>query len=201
MHIPPRRSNSQDIKHSVEKQTIILRSSRPTATFRRQQVTNDYPFPVRQVATRPQVSVKTSVESRPSQSAKTFRQYNLRAHGFLWQGKTGWSLSPAYSINPIPAELKIRVLTTNIDLDEGTILPDLLDTVSEFFALTLPQARTVIKKVAKVTEAWQATAIKIGVPCREKFSVWRTPSKITILNRHWSFDQISILQIQRCSVG
>jgi len=44
---------------------------------------------------------------------------HLRNHGFLWLGKAGWLLSPAYDLNPVPTDLKARVLTTNIDLDEG----------------------------------------------------------------------------------
>jgi serine/threonine-protein kinase HipA len=45
---------------------------------------------------------------------------HLRNRGFLWLGKAGWSLSAAYYLNPVPTDLKARVLTTNIDLDEGT---------------------------------------------------------------------------------
>src|SRR5450631_1730623 len=41
---------------------------------------------------------------------------HLRNHGFLWLGRTGWSLSPAYDLNPTPTDLKARILTTNIDL-------------------------------------------------------------------------------------
>jgi serine/threonine-protein kinase HipA len=47
---------------------------------------------------------------------------HLRNHGFLWTGRNGWRLSPAYDINPTPTDLKARVLTTNIDLDEGTCI-------------------------------------------------------------------------------
>jgi serine/threonine-protein kinase HipA len=61
---------------------------------------------------------------------------HLRNHGFLWLGKAGWSLSPAYDLNPVPTDLKARVLTTNIDLDEGTCSLDLLERASEYFALT-----------------------------------------------------------------
>jgi len=88
---------------------------------------------------------------------------HLRNHGFLWVGKTGWSLSPAYDLNPVPADLKARVLTTNIDLDEGTCSLDLLEAASEFFALTLAQARSVIKEVASVTAAWRDTARVVDV--------------------------------------
>jgi serine/threonine-protein kinase HipA len=92
---------------------------------------------------------------------------HLRNHGFLWLGKAGWSLSPAYDLNPVPADLKARVLTTNIDLDEGTCSIDLLEAAAEYFALTLPQARTIIKEVATVTAAWRDTAKTVGARSAE----------------------------------
>ncbi|MDE0382736.1 MAG: HipA domain-containing protein [Defluviicoccus sp.] len=92
---------------------------------------------------------------------------HLRNHGFLWLGRTGWSLSPAYDLNPVPAELKARVLTTNIDLDEGTCSLDLLEAASGFFALTLAQARAVIKEVATVTATWRDTAKAVGARAAE----------------------------------
>ena len=92
---------------------------------------------------------------------------HLRNHGFLWLGKTGWSLSPAYDLNPVPTDLKARVLTTNIDLDEGTCSLDLVEAASEFFALTLAQARSVIKEVASVTATWRDTAKAVDVRAAE----------------------------------
>lgn len=74
----------------------------------------------------------------------------------------GWSLSPAYDLNPVPIDLKARVLTTNIDLDEGTCSLGLLEAASEFFGLTLQQARAIIKEVATVTATWRATAKAAG---------------------------------------
>jgi serine/threonine-protein kinase HipA len=65
---------------------------------------------------------------------------HLRNHGFLWLGKAGWSLSPTFDLNPVLADLKARVLTTNIDLDEGTCSVDLFEAASRLFALTLTQA-------------------------------------------------------------
>jgi serine/threonine-protein kinase HipA len=44
---------------------------------------------------------------------------HLRNHGFLWVGKAGWSLSPAYDLNPVPADLKARILTTTCDHPGG----------------------------------------------------------------------------------
>lgn len=59
------------------------------------------------------------------------------------------------------------MLTTNIDLDEGTCSVDLLEAASEFFALTLAQARTVIKDVATVTAAWRDAAKAVGARSAE----------------------------------
>ena len=87
---------------------------------------------------------------------------HLRNHGFLWLGRAGWSLSPAYDLNPVPTDLKARVLTTNIDLDEGTCSIDLLEAASGFFGLSLPQARATIKEVAAATATWRATAKSVG---------------------------------------
>ncbi len=92
---------------------------------------------------------------------------HLRNHGFLWLGKPGWSLSPAYDLNPVPTDLKARVLTTNIDLDEGTCSLDLLEAASEYFALTLSQARAIIKQVATVTATWRDTAKAVGARSAE----------------------------------
>ena len=87
---------------------------------------------------------------------------HLRNHGFLWSSKAGWSLSPAYDINPVPADLKARVLSTNINLDEGTCSIDLLEASSEYFALNLAQARGIIKEVATVTATWREVAKTSG---------------------------------------
>ncbi|MGD9657187.1 MAG: type II toxin-antitoxin system HipA family toxin [Methylocystis sp.] len=92
---------------------------------------------------------------------------HLRNHGFLWLGKAGWSLSPAYDLNPTPTDLRARVLTTNIDLDEGTCSLDLLEKASEYFALTLPQARAIIKEVAAVTATWRDAAKAVGARSAE----------------------------------
>ena len=92
---------------------------------------------------------------------------HLRNHGFLWRGKTGWSLSPVYDLNPVPTDIKARVLTTNIDLDEGTCSIDLLEAASGYFGLGLAAARTIIKEVAVVTATWQQTAKDVSAKSAE----------------------------------
>ncbi len=92
---------------------------------------------------------------------------HLRNHGFLWEGRAGWVLSPAYDLNPVPVDLKARVLTTNIDLDEGSCSLDLLESAADYFALSLGQARTIIKEVAAVTATWRETAKEAGARSAE----------------------------------
>ena len=36
---------------------------------------------------------------------------HLRNHGFLYAGQEGWRLSPAYDLNPVPTDIKPRILT------------------------------------------------------------------------------------------
>ena len=87
---------------------------------------------------------------------------HLRNHGFLWLGRAGWSLSPAYDLNPVPTDVKARVLTTNIDLDEGTCSIDLLEKAAEYFGLGLESARAILKEVAGATSTWRDVARELG---------------------------------------
>ena len=92
---------------------------------------------------------------------------HLRNHGFLWAGKSGWVLAPAYDLNPVPVDVKARVLTTNIDLDEGTCSLDLVESAAEYFGLGQPTARAVIAEVAAATHTWRDVARKIGARASE----------------------------------
>lgn len=87
---------------------------------------------------------------------------HLRNHGFLWLGKNGWSLSPAYDLNPTPTDVKARILTTNIDLDEGTCSIELVESVADFFGLTLPAARDIIREVGAAVANWHTVAAAVG---------------------------------------
>lgn len=89
---------------------------------------------------------------------------HLRNHGFLWAGQGGWVFSPAYDLNPTPVDIKARILTTNIDLDEGTCSVDLLLEAAEYFGLGIKPARAIIREVAEVTRTWRVVAEAVGAP-------------------------------------
>ena len=89
---------------------------------------------------------------------------HLRNHGFLRLDQSGWSLSPAYDINPTPRDIKPRILTTNIDFDDGTCSIELLRSVAGEFSLKLANADVLIHDVAWVTRTWRDAARRRGAP-------------------------------------
>ena len=92
---------------------------------------------------------------------------HLRNHGFLRPSSSGWTLSPAYDLNPVPADLKARVLTTNIDLEESTGSIDLLEASAGYYALSLSDARKILKEVAAATSTWRTVAGQVGASSKE----------------------------------
>lgn len=81
-----------------------------------------------------------------------------RNHGFLWQDRAGWVLSPAYDLNPVPVDLKARVLSTNISLDEATCDLGLALSVAEYFGLKQSRAAEIAAQVASVVQHWRTIA-------------------------------------------
>ena len=92
---------------------------------------------------------------------------HLRNHGFLRRDRSGWALAPAFDLNPTPADLKARVLSTNIDLDEGTCSIGLLESAAGYFGLSLKPARQIIREVARATEGWRTVARQVGARAQE----------------------------------
>jgi serine/threonine-protein kinase HipA len=92
---------------------------------------------------------------------------HLRNHGFLWTGRHGWTLSPVYDLNPTPTDVRKRILTTNINLDDGTCDLNLVISVAEYFGLADAAAKRIIKEVAMATSAWRDVASALDAPAAE----------------------------------
>ena len=60
---------------------------------------------------------------------------HLRNHAFLYDGPNGWRLSPAYDLNPVPVDIKPRILATAITPDDNTASTDLAFEVAAYFEL------------------------------------------------------------------
>jgi serine/threonine-protein kinase HipA len=92
---------------------------------------------------------------------------HLRNHGFLWTSTAGWILSPAFDLNPVPVEVKPRILSTAIDLDDSTASLETAFSVAGHFSLTLKDAKSIAQQVAKVTSRWSKQAAGLGVSTRQ----------------------------------
>jgi serine/threonine-protein kinase HipA len=88
---------------------------------------------------------------------------HLRNHGFLWAGPAGWRLSPAYDLNPVPADIKPRVLTTAIDLDDSTASLELAMGVAPYFELQANDANRTAAQVGRAVAKWRKEAAKLGI--------------------------------------
>ena len=87
---------------------------------------------------------------------------HLRNHGFIREGAAGWTLSPAYDLNPVPPYLKPPILSTAIDFDDRTADIDLLlDTATEY-GLTRTRACEILRDTAESIEGWDDLARSLG---------------------------------------
>lgn len=88
---------------------------------------------------------------------------HLRNHGFLYQDLDGWRLSPAYDLNPVPIDLKPRILTTAITEDDGTASLELALEVAAQFGLDSKQANRIIRKVGRAVSTWAQVSEELGL--------------------------------------
>lgn len=89
---------------------------------------------------------------------------HLRNHGFLYAGAGGWRLSPAYDLNPVPVDIKARVLATAINEDDGTASLDLAMSVAGYFELNAARARAIAGVVGRAVASWRQEAGRLGLP-------------------------------------
>jgi serine/threonine-protein kinase HipA len=88
---------------------------------------------------------------------------HLRNHGFLYAGQEGWRLSPAYDLNPVPTDIKPRILATAINEEDNTASLALALEVAGYFDLDAAKAREVAAQVAKATATWREEAARHGL--------------------------------------
>ena len=92
---------------------------------------------------------------------------HLRNHGFLYAGPAGWKLSPAYDLNPVPTDIKPRILTTAINLEDTTASLSLALEVAAYFELDTKEARQIATQVGRAVARWRSAAAKIGLRAAE----------------------------------
>jgi len=87
---------------------------------------------------------------------------HLQNHGFLRESSAGWSLSPAFDINPDPRPGE-RALHTAIDFDDNAARLDTLVGVAGAFRLDERAALAVLGEVAQATARWSVVADRVGL--------------------------------------
>jgi serine/threonine-protein kinase HipA len=88
---------------------------------------------------------------------------HLRNHGFLYTGQEGWRLSPAYDLNPVPTDIKPRILATAINEEDNTASLALALDVAGYFDLDAAKAREVAAQVGKAAAKWRDEAARHGL--------------------------------------
>ena len=88
---------------------------------------------------------------------------HLRNHGFLYIGQDGWILSPAYDLNPIPIQVKQRILSTEIDIGNDTASLKVALNVADYFELKEEDTKLIISEVANVVKNWREEASRLGL--------------------------------------
>lgn len=84
---------------------------------------------------------------------------HLRNHGFLLSNG-GWTLSPAYDINPNPSGAG---LSLNITTDDNSLDFTLALEVAPFFRLTVSEAESILKEIRSTVVNWRGYARRCGI--------------------------------------
>ena len=88
---------------------------------------------------------------------------HLRNHAFLHVPGCGWSLAPAYDLNPVPTDVAPRILSTAIHPDDAAASLELALEVAPDFGLDPASARAAVGEVARATAPWRETAKEFGL--------------------------------------
>lgn len=92
---------------------------------------------------------------------------HLRNLGVLYD-RPGWRLAPAYDLNPVPLDVKPRILETSIEIDgDNSASLDLALSAAEHFNLRVSEARPIAGDIARTVGRWRQRAKKNSIPSDE----------------------------------
>jgi serine/threonine-protein kinase HipA len=92
---------------------------------------------------------------------------HLRNHGFLYDAAGGWRLAPVYDINPVPLDIKPRILTTAIDETDSTGSLDLVLSTAAHYGIKSAQAQAIAAEVGAAVKEWRNVAKALGLSSAE----------------------------------
>lgn len=92
---------------------------------------------------------------------------HLRNHGFLLTPK-GWTLSPAYDINPDEHGMGLKL---NVSEDDNSLDFELALNVADYFGLNTAKANTILVQIRDTVSLWQQIAARQGISRSEQEEV------------------------------
>jgi serine/threonine-protein kinase HipA len=90
---------------------------------------------------------------------------HLRNHGFLLTPNSGWRLSPAFDMNPVPGS---SGLCLHINESDNALDLDLVRSVAPYFRIKDTQATSVIDRISDAVAGWREIAGSLGVKRTEQ---------------------------------
>ncbi len=93
---------------------------------------------------------------------------HLRNHGFL-RDAAGWVLSPAYDMNPVPADVGPRVLSLSVDMygDRTASLQLAMDNAG-YYGLSADRAKEIAGEVAGAVKTWSDLTNRYGIGATQR---------------------------------
>lgn len=90
---------------------------------------------------------------------------HLRNHGFILVPGSGWRLSEAYDMNPVPFADGLKLNITEAD---NALDLELAREISAYFRLNLNEADEIIEAFRRIVIQWRTVARKLALPAREQ---------------------------------
>jgi serine/threonine-protein kinase HipA len=92
---------------------------------------------------------------------------HLRNHAFLYEGLSGWKLAPAYDLNPTPIDIKPRILSTAIDINDFAASIDLAVELAFYFELSSQLVKKIIQETVASVALWREEAQRLKIKKEE----------------------------------
>lgn len=84
---------------------------------------------------------------------------HLRNHGFILQ-PDGWTLSPAYDLNPEPDGVGLHL---NVSENDNSLDLELALSVAAYFRLSPKEAKAIVAEVLAAVRSWRGLAKELGI--------------------------------------
>ncbi len=87
---------------------------------------------------------------------------HLRNHGFV-MAPSGWHLSPAFDLNPMPIDVRPRIHALALDEADQTASLDTVRRIAPSFHVSDAEATRIIRRVGSAVDTWRVVAAKHGL--------------------------------------